>query len=121
MDESASRLHTCQKTIYNVTYTTGYNYDLAGDPTQITYPSGRVLSLNNDSVGRLMAAQNHSTQGNDKGTLSDEQGRKPVTTTRERARRINNLTFGVVTAGWRFESSAAHHFPFVPSRRSASC
>ncbi len=57
-----------------------------------------------------MAAQNHSTQGNDKGTLSDEQGRKPATTTREQARRINSLTFGVVTAGWRFESSAAHHF-----------
>jgi hypothetical protein len=53
----------------------------------------------------------HTTfeQGNDKGTLSDEQGRKPANTTREQARRINSLVFGVVTAGSRFKSWAAHH------------
>ena len=61
---------------------------------------------------------NENRVGNCKGTLSDEQGRKPATTTREQARRINSLAFGVVTAGWRFESSAAHHF-FSASKSNA--
>lgn len=60
--DQLGRKTQCQRTIYNVTYTTAYTYDLAGNPTQVTYPSGRVLTLNNDAIGRLMSDQNHSTQ-----------------------------------------------------------
>lgn len=60
--DQLGRKTQCQRVIYNVTYTTAYTYDLAGDPTQITYPSGRVLALNNDGVGRLVTAQNSSTK-----------------------------------------------------------
>ena len=36
-------------------YTTGYAYDLAGNLTQITYPSGRSVSYQLDSLGRATA------------------------------------------------------------------
>lgn len=44
-----------QKVISGTTYTTGYQYNLAGELTQITYPSGRVVVQNYDSIGRLCA------------------------------------------------------------------
>jgi hypothetical protein len=52
----------------------------------------------------------HVVAGNNKGTLSAKHHRKPSTTTREQARRINKLDLMVVTTGWRFESSPVHQF-----------
>ncbi len=42
-----------QKVINSTTYTTGYAYNVAGELTQITYPSGRVVQQSVDAVGRL--------------------------------------------------------------------
>jgi hypothetical protein len=50
------------------------------------------------------------SRGNNKGTLSAEHHGKPDTETREQARRINHLAFGVMTAGCRFEPCPDHHF-----------
>ncbi len=52
-----------QKTTGAVIYTVGYTYDLAGNVTQITYPSGRVVSYSQDSNGRVSGAttQQNST------------------------------------------------------------
>jgi len=67
-------------------------------------PSGQTETAVNRDVG---------DRGNSKGTLSDEHERKRGTTTREQAKRINYLAFGLVTAGCRFESCPVHHsFPF---------
>lgn len=42
-----------QKVIHSQTYTTGYAYNLAGELTSITYPSGRVVQQSFDAIGRL--------------------------------------------------------------------
>ncbi len=42
-----------QKVIGTTTYTTGYQYNLAGELTQITYPSYRVVQQSVDTIGRL--------------------------------------------------------------------
>jgi RHS repeat-associated protein len=44
-----------QKVVSGTTYTTGYQHNLAGEVTQITYPSGRVVQQNFDPIGRLCA------------------------------------------------------------------
>lgn len=42
-----------QKVIGSITYTTAFQYNLAGAITQITYPSGRVVEQSFDALGRL--------------------------------------------------------------------
>jgi RHS repeat-associated protein len=42
-----------QKVINGTTYTTNYAYNVAGELTQITYPSGRVVQQSVDAIGRL--------------------------------------------------------------------
>jgi RHS repeat-associated protein len=42
-----------QKVIGGTTYITGYAYNLAGEMTQITYPSSRVVQQSFDAIGRL--------------------------------------------------------------------
>jgi hypothetical protein len=44
-----------QKVISGTTYTTQYAYNISGELTQITYPSGRVIAQSTDSLGRLCA------------------------------------------------------------------
>src|SRR5262249_42576748 len=41
-----------QKVIGSTTFTTSYGYNLAGQVTQITYPSGRVVQQSYDAIGR---------------------------------------------------------------------
>ena len=70
-------------------------------------PSGQSETALNGDVGEFPTTG--SVGVNSKGTLSDEHERKPGTTTREQAKRINYLAFGLVTAGCRFESCPVHH------------
>ena len=49
------------KKIYNVTYTTGYTYNLAGGVVNATYPSGRVVKHEYDNIGRLKNVKNNAT------------------------------------------------------------
>jgi RHS repeat-associated protein len=44
-----------QKVVSGTTYNTGYQYNLAGELKQITYPSGRVVQESYDAIGRLCA------------------------------------------------------------------
>ncbi len=41
------------KLINGTTYTTSYSYNDAGEMTQITYPSGRIVNPSYDAIGRL--------------------------------------------------------------------
>jgi RHS repeat-associated protein len=47
------QLTQLQKVISGTTYTTNYSYNVAGELTQITYPSGRVVQQSVDAIGRL--------------------------------------------------------------------
>jgi RHS repeat-associated protein len=47
------QLTQLQKVVNGSTYTTSYAYNLASQPTQITYPSGRVVQQSVDAIGRL--------------------------------------------------------------------
>ncbi len=47
------QLTQLQKVISGTTYTTSYAYNIAGELTQITYPSGRVIQQSVDAIGRL--------------------------------------------------------------------
>ena len=49
---SLEQLTKLQKVVNGVTYITSYLYNLAGELTQITYPSGRMITQNLDTVGR---------------------------------------------------------------------
>jgi RHS repeat-associated protein len=48
---------TEQRTTNSVTKTTTYSYDLAGDLTTLTYPSGRAITYTYDSAGRPSTAK----------------------------------------------------------------
>jgi RHS repeat-associated protein len=52
---SQEQVTQLQKVIGSNTYTTSYSYNLAGELTQITYPSGRVVAQSFDAIGRLCA------------------------------------------------------------------
>lgn len=41
------------RTIGGVTYTTSYGYDLAGNLTKITYPSGLIVNYQRDALGQI--------------------------------------------------------------------
>lgn len=47
------QLTKLQKVISGTTYTTQYAYNLAGQGTALTYPSGRVVQQSVDAIGRL--------------------------------------------------------------------
>ncbi len=46
-----------QRTTNNITKTTSYTYDLAGDLAMLTYPSGRTVTYSTDSAGRPSSAK----------------------------------------------------------------
>jgi RHS repeat-associated protein len=47
------QMNQLQKVINGTTYTTNYLYNVANEPTKITYPSGRVVQQSVDAIGRL--------------------------------------------------------------------
>ena len=47
------QLTQLQKAIGSSTYVTNYTYNIAGELTQITYPSGRSVTQNLDAIGRI--------------------------------------------------------------------
>lgn len=49
--------------IQNITYTTAYTYNLAGEVDTMTYPSGRVAKQQCDKIGRLSTVKNNATGG----------------------------------------------------------
>lgn len=51
--DQLGRMTQLSKVISSTTYTTTYAYNLGNELTSITYPSGRVVAQNYDSVGRL--------------------------------------------------------------------
>ena len=51
--DPAGRITKVQKVIGATTYTTSYAYNAGGEITQITYPSGRQVTQNVDTIGRL--------------------------------------------------------------------
>ncbi len=52
------------KNIAGITYTVGYAYNLAGETTSITYPSGRVVTQSYDSHGRFQGISTPAYTGN---------------------------------------------------------
>jgi RHS repeat-associated protein len=58
---SLGRTTQVAKKICNVTYTTGYTYNLAGGVVNATYPSGRVVKHEYDNIGRLKNVKNNGT------------------------------------------------------------
>ena len=50
-----------QKVMSGTTYTTGYGYNLAGELSSITYPSGRVVQQSFDTIGRLTTVASGAT------------------------------------------------------------
>jgi RHS repeat-associated protein len=50
---SLEQLTQLQKVINGTSYPTSYAYNLAGELTQITYPSGRVIQQSVDAIGRV--------------------------------------------------------------------
>jgi len=53
--DNMGRKTRCDKVINGVTYTTQYQYNLAGEVTQIQYPSSRQVKPAYDTIGRLSA------------------------------------------------------------------
>ncbi len=51
--DTLGRITQVTKLLDSVSYPTGYAYNLAGELTSVTYPSGRVVQHNYDPVGRL--------------------------------------------------------------------
>ncbi len=59
--DGLGRVTQVQKTVGTTTYTTGYQLNVAGELTQITYPSGHVVQQSYDAIGRLCEVAPQST------------------------------------------------------------
>jgi RHS repeat-associated protein len=59
-----------KKTTSGVVYTIGYAYDLDGKVTQITYPSGRIVSYGRDSTGRISGVTTKQSSSSSSVTLA---------------------------------------------------
>lgn len=57
------QLTQLQKVINGTTFTTSYAYNIAGELTQITYPSGRIVQQSVDAIGRLCEVAPSSPTG----------------------------------------------------------
>jgi RHS repeat-associated protein len=51
--DKMGRVTALQKVVGSATYTTSVNFDVAGDVTQLTYPSGHKVQQSYDNIGRL--------------------------------------------------------------------
>jgi RHS repeat-associated protein len=51
--DSAGRISQIAKTLGGISYTSGYLYNAGNEVTQITYPSGRVLTESYDAIGQV--------------------------------------------------------------------
>jgi RHS repeat-associated protein len=59
-----------KKTTSSVVYTVDYTYDLDGKVTQITYPSGRIVTISRDSAGRISGITTKKDSGSSSVTLA---------------------------------------------------
>jgi RHS repeat-associated protein len=59
-----------KKTTGPVVYTVDYTYDLAGNITQVIYPSGRIVSYSRDSLGRISGITTKKDSGSATVTLA---------------------------------------------------
>jgi RHS repeat-associated protein len=53
--DKSGRTTSVAKALGATTYTTGYQYNVDGELTQLTYPSGRIVQYSYDAVGNLCA------------------------------------------------------------------
>ena len=60
------------RTIGAVAYTTRYAYDPAGKLTSVTYPSGRIVSYQRDSLGRVTTVQSQADADAPPVTVADQ-------------------------------------------------
>jgi RHS repeat-associated protein len=60
--DNLGRVTQVQKVISSTAYTTSYVYNLAGELTALTYPSGRVVTQAYDVAGRLSSISSGATQ-----------------------------------------------------------
>jgi RHS repeat-associated protein len=58
------------RTIAGTTYTVSYAYDLADRLTQITYPSGRIVTYGRDAMGRVTSVASRASAGANLVTLA---------------------------------------------------
>jgi RHS repeat-associated protein len=59
--DNLARATQVQHVINGTTYTIGYQYNLAGAVTSLTYPSGRVVQPSYDAIGRLSSKLSGTT------------------------------------------------------------
>jgi RHS repeat-associated protein len=59
--DNLARATQAQHVINGSTYTIGYQYNLAGDVTSLTYPSNRVVQRSYDAIGRLSSLSSGAT------------------------------------------------------------
>jgi RHS repeat-associated protein len=59
--DNFGRVTSVSQVIDSTTYVTRYTYNLAGQLTAITYPSGRVVTQNVDAIGRLSSIASGTT------------------------------------------------------------
>jgi RHS repeat-associated protein len=76
-----------KKTTSAVVYTVAYAYDLDGNVTQITYPSGRIVTYGRDSVGRISGVTTKKDSGSSPVTLA-------MSVTYEPFGPLTSLTYG---------------------------
>jgi RHS repeat-associated protein len=76
-----------KKTTASIVYTIGYAFDTADNVTEITYPSGRIVSYARDSLGRVLGVTTKKDSGSASVTLASDVAYEPFGP-------LNALTYG---------------------------
>jgi RHS repeat-associated protein len=66
-----------KKTTASIAYSVDYVYDAAGNVTQMTYPSGRTVTISRDSLGRVSGVTTKKDSGSSTVTLASSVAYQP--------------------------------------------
>jgi RHS repeat-associated protein len=92
--DALGRITQETKTTASVAYTVGYAYDADGNVTQITYPSGRIVTYARDSLGRISGVTTKKDASSATVTLASDVAYQPFGP-------LQSLTYGNGLTLWK--------------------
>jgi RHS repeat-associated protein len=87
LDTKGNVIHLSRTVSATPAFTSNYAYDLAGNVTSVTYPSGRIVNFQRDTLGRITGVTTNQSSGASSQTIASSISWVPYSG-------VNSLTFG---------------------------